>query len=120
METRRTQRVSDTLQQEIAGILQKNIKDPRIGFITVTGVDVSADLRVAQVFYTVLGGEASREDTERGLRSAAPFIRRELGRHLRLKAVPELRFRYDESTDRGFRMEKLLEGLRHDPEEPHH
>ena len=116
METRRTQRVSDAIRHEVADILQRQVKDPRIGFVTVTAVEVSADLRVARVFYTVLG--SARDETLKGLRSAGPFIRRELGRRLRLKAVPEVRFEYDESTDRGFRMDEILEGLRDGREEP--
>lgn len=119
METRRTHRVADLIRHEVAQILQKDVKDPRIGFLTLTGVEVSPDLSVARVYYTVLGGPANREETAKGLHSATPFIRRELGHILRLRVVPELRFLYDEALERGFRLQETLEDIRHDSEDPH-
>ena len=118
-ETRRPRRVGDLLLREVAEILQKNVKDPRVGFVTVTAVEVSADLQVARIYYTVLDPGADRRDVERGLKSASPFIRRGLARRLRLKTVPEIRFVHDASVDRGFRLLEILEDVRHDSEEPH-
>ena len=102
-------RVADLLQQEIAAILQKDIKDPRIGFITITGVDVSNDLSFAKVFYSVLGEDSAREETAKGLKSAYPYIRGEVARRLQFKSAPELRFYYDASLDRAERLDQLLE-----------
>jgi ribosome-binding factor A len=103
---KRAERVSDQMKQEIADILMRKIKDPRIGFVTVTDVDVADDLRNAKVFVSVLG--ADRAATLKGLESAAPFIRSELGKRMRMRFVPELLFRYDESVERGAHIMELL------------
>lgn len=95
---------------EIADILMRKIKDPRIGFVTVTGVDVSDDLRNAKVFVSIYGG--SREDTLKGLESAAPFIRSELGRRMRLRLVPEILFRFDETVERGAHLMDILRDIK--------
>lgn len=98
------------MAQEIADILMRKIKDPRIGFVTVTGVDVSDDLRNAKVFVSIYGG--SREDTLKGLGSAAAFIRSELGRRMRLRFIPELLFRFDETVERGAHMMEIFESIK--------
>ncbi len=116
MPSRRSLRVADLLTQEIASILQKEIKDPRIGFVTLTGSELSPDLRHARVYYTALGDEAARERSEAGLKSAAPYIRREVSHRLRLKVSPEIRFVFDASLDRGERLDQLLEEGAHEPE----
>jgi len=118
MQTRRTERVSDLLLHEIAQILQKDVKDPRIGFVTLTAVQVSADLRVATVRYTVLGEQANREACAQGLRSATPFIRREVGHRLRLRAVPDLRFAFDDAMEKTLHLQEMLEELSHGSDEP--
>jgi ribosome-binding factor A len=118
MESRRSQRVGDLIRHEVAQILQKDVKDPRVQLVTLTGVAVSPDLRSARVYFTVLGDTADPEETGRGLASARPFIRRELAQRLRLKAVPEIRFIHDESIDRGFRILEILDEVEHEPEEP--
>jgi ribosome-binding factor A len=117
MDTKRTQRVADLLVHEVAQILQREVKDPRVGFVTLTGAKVSPDLHYAWIYYTVLGEGTAREDTKKGLASATPFIRREIAPRLRLKATPAIRFVYDEAVDRGFRLEELLQEIRHEPEE---
>ena len=116
-ESRRTQRVGDLILHEMADILQRQVKDPRVALVTITGVDVSPDLRVAKVFYSCLDPEAPAEKILRGLESARGFIRGELARRLELKVVPDLRFQHDDSLDRGFRVQDLLESIRHDHEE---
>lgn len=116
MESRRAERVGDLLLHEVAGIFQHDIKDPRIGFITFTAARMSPDLSYARVYYTVFGDEAVREQTRRGLESATAFVRREVGRRLRLKAVPELRFLYDESLDKSLKVQEILEDIGHEPE----
>ena len=104
---KRAERVGDQMKQEIADILMRKIKDPRIGFVTVTDVAVSDDLRNAKVFVSVYGS-AERAATLKGLESAAAFIRSELGRRMRMKFVPELLFRYDDSAERGAHIMELL------------
>ncbi len=103
---KRSERVSDQIKEEIADILMRKIKDPRIGFVTVTGVELADDLRNAKVFVSVLGPD--RASTLKGLESASAFIRAELGRRLRLRFIPELLFRYDDSAERGAHIMELL------------
>ena len=106
---KRAERVSDQMKQEIADILMRKIKDPRIGFVTVTDVEVADDLRNAKVFVSVYGSD--KASSLKGLESASPFIRSELGRRMRMKFVPELLFRYDESVERGAHIMELLHGI---------
>jgi ribosome-binding factor A len=106
---KRAERVSDQMKQEIAEILMRKIKDPRIGFVTVTDVEVADDLRNAKVFVSVYGTD--KASTLKGLESASPFIRSELGRRMRMKFVPELLFRYDDSVERGAHIMELLHDI---------
>lgn len=105
---KRSARVSDQMKQEVADILARKIKDPRVsrGCVTVTEVVVSEDLRNAKVFVSTYGGD--REETLKGLTSAAAFIRAELGRRMRLKFMPEIIFRYDDTAERGAHIMELL------------
>jgi len=110
----RQRRVGDQIQKEISNLLLREIKDPRIGFVTLTAVEVSGDLRIAKVFYTVLGDQSKRGETQRGLEKATPFMRRELGKRLRLRFAPELLFRFDTSLEYGNRIDTLLKELKDD------
>jgi len=112
---KRAERVSDQMKQEIADILMRKIKDPRIGFVTVTDVEVADDLRNAKVFVSVYGSEKAA--TLKGLESASPFIRSELGRRMRMKFIPELLFRYDDSVERGAHINELLHEIQEKDEE---
>jgi len=112
---KRAERVSDQMKQEIADILMRKIKDPRIGFVTVTEVEVADDLRNAKVFVSVYGAE--KETTLKGLESASPYIRSELGRRMRMKFIPELLFRYDDSVERGAHINELLHEIQEKDEE---
>jgi ribosome-binding factor A len=103
---KRSVRVGDQMKQEIADILMKKIKDPRIGFVTVTDVDLSDDLKNAKVFVSIYGGD--KEETFKGLKSAAPFIRSELGRRMTMRCVPEILFRYDSTVEQGAHIMELL------------
>ena len=103
---KRAERVSDQIKREVADILMRKIKDPRVGFVTVTDVELADDLRNAKIFVSVLGPE--RDASLKGLESASVFIRAELGRRLRIKFVPELLFRYDDSAERGAHIMELL------------
>ncbi|MCK5329064.1 MAG: 30S ribosome-binding factor RbfA [Candidatus Latescibacteria bacterium] len=111
MEYKRADRVNELLREEIS-LLVRKLKDPRIGFVTITGVEVTDNLRHAKVYVSVMGeDETARAETLEGLHSAAGFIRRELGRVLTIRRIPELAFRYDESVERGTRMDALLSNL---------
>lgn len=112
MEGRRPGRLGGQVQVEISDIIQRKIKDPRLGFVTVTRVKLTADLRHASVYVSVMGGEADVARSLACLESATTFIRSELGRRLRVKHVPDLKFIYDDSAVKGARIEKILKHLR--------
>ncbi|MBI6528546.1 30S ribosome-binding factor RbfA [Proteus vulgaris] len=123
----RSQRVSQEMQKEIAIILQREVKDPRIGMATVSGVEISRDLAYAKVFVTFLnlsGGEKSEEemvaDGLTALNEAAGFIRSLLGKAMRLRIVPELTFAYDNSLVEGMRMSNLVSNVVKNDEERRH
>ena len=117
MASPRQRRVGDQLQKEISDLLLREVKDPRIGFVTLTGVEVSGDLRHAKVFYTVLGEQEQKDHTQKALDKASSFVRRELGKRLRLRVTPELQFRYDTSLEYGNRIDSMLKELKqNDPE----
>ena len=107
----RPDRVADQIRGELGQLLAREVHDPGIGFVTITRVQVSPDIQQARVFYTVLGDEKARKNSERALDRAAPFLRRQIGARLRLKRVPELRFLYDESIAGQDRIEQLLNEL---------
>jgi ribosome-binding factor A len=115
MTTGRMRRVDEALRQVISDALATELKDPRVGFVTVTDVRTSPDLRHARVYVSVLGadggvsGEQEREDTLTGLRSGHGFLQARIGRELHLKRTPALEFLYDDTTDRAMRVEELLE-----------
>ena len=108
--TARTDRIGEEFREILAEAILK-LKDPRVGFVTVTGVKVTPDLRHAWVFYTSLGDDRARAGTRAGLRSARPHLLREVGRQVRLKYLPELEFEEDVSMERGERIEALLREL---------
>jgi len=112
MNFRRADRVSDELQRELSDIILRRMKDPRIGYVTITGVEVSKDIRYAKVYVSVLGDAEARATTMDGLARATGFIRTELGRRVRLRYVPEILFRYDESIEQGTRIDQLLREIR--------
>jgi ribosome-binding factor A len=117
--SRRTNRLAEEIREEVARIIGSGLKDPRIGFVTVIRVDLSPDLRMARVFVGVLGDEAQRNKTMTGLGQAAGFIRRELGRRIRVRHTPELLFKYDTGLDATDRVARLLNETRaKTPSEP--
>jgi len=114
LERRRLNRLGDQIQEEVSDIIHRRLKDPRIGFVSVTGARVTADLSFAYVYVSIMGTD---EDIEKGFESlvgAARFIRAELGKRLRIKRIPEIRFLYDDSSARGARIESILKHLRED------
>jgi ribosome-binding factor A len=117
MQGRRIDRIEEQLRIEMSEIIEREIQDPRIGLATVTRVKVSPDLRHARVFVTVLGDAEQRKKSLEGLRSAASYARRSLGKRLHhLRRIPELMFDYDEGLEKGMRVEELLEQIKHKEE----
>lgn len=108
MQHLRQDRVGDLIKREIARILQYELKDPGIGFVTITDVKMSADLKLAKVFYTVLGDADCKDRSAAALRRAGGFIQREIGRRLRLRYTPGISFHFDASVERGAHIEELL------------
>jgi ribosome-binding factor A len=104
----RPERVEQFIKEELSQILQREVRDPRIGFVSVTDVEVSVDLRHARVFVSVLGDAEAKAATMDGLRSASGYIRRELGGRLQMRHTPDISFRLDDSIERGARVNKLL------------
>jgi ribosome-binding factor A len=106
----RTARVNEVVLETLADEVER-LSDPRLGFVTLTGVEVSPDLRHATVFYSVLGGEEQHEQTSKALRHAGSHLRAVLGREVRLKYLPELRFREDPAIAQGQRVEEIIREL---------
>jgi ribosome-binding factor A len=109
--SQRTERLDELLRQEIGAMLEREIADPRIGFATVTEVETTPDLRHARVWISVIGGSGERDATIAGLEHAMVFVRRALGTRLRLRRIPELHVRLDDSIERGTRVLRLLDSL---------
>ncbi len=109
--TQRTNRVDELLRQEIGGIIATEVADPRIGFATITKVETTPDLRHAKVWVSVIGQQKERAATISALGRAMPFVRRELGRTLRLKRIPDLHVELDDTAERGTRVLHLLDEL---------
>ena len=108
---RRADRVADQIRMEVADILMRKIKDPRVRSVTVTDVELTGDLRIAHIFFTTMEKDQAERDIVAGLSKAAGFVRTELGRRLTLRYLPELVFKKDVSGLRGDRVLQLLEGL---------
>src|SRR5215211_551263 len=116
-DTRRPDRVAEAIREEVATFLAEGVKDPRVvGLVTVTGVEVTRDLRHAKVFVSILGSESERAATLQGLESVASHLRGRIGRALRLRLAPEIQFLYDQSVARAARIEELLEQIKPKPE----
>jgi ribosome-binding factor A len=105
----RMRRVDTAVRQVVGDVVAQDLKDPRVGFVTVTDVKTSPDLRHARVYVSVLGTPAEQEASIEGLRSAHGFLQRSVARELRLKHTPELEFVLDDTTEKAFRLEALLE-----------
>ncbi|MCR2805057.1 30S ribosome-binding factor RbfA [Paenibacillus soyae] len=104
----RVGRVSEQIKKELSQIIQLELKDPRIGFITVTGVETTSDLSQARVYLSVLGSDEQKEATLKALDKANGFLRSELGKRMKLRHTPELQFKFDSSIEYGSRIESLL------------
>lgn len=110
----RANRVGEQMKKELGDIIGRKIKDPRVGFVTVTDVRVSGDLQLATVYISVLGDEEQKENTLKGLAKAKGFIRSEIGQRIRLRKTPEISFEFDESIGYGHRIDTLLHQINKD------
>jgi ribosome-binding factor A len=111
MGKRYQRRVSELVHVRLSDLLEHKSKDPRLAMVTITDVEVTSDVMQAKVYFSVLGGKEARDEALAGLRSAAGWLRRELGQQLRLRNIPELVFRYDRSVERGERISAILDEL---------
>jgi ribosome-binding factor A len=107
----RQQRVREAYRQELSQLIQRELKDPRIGFLSITDVEVSGDLRQVKVYVSVMGDQQVKEETMAALDRARSFLRSEMGKRVRLRYTPELFFYLDESIERGVRLKGLLDQL---------
>jgi ribosome-binding factor A len=115
----RSRRVADEIQRELAEIIRLEMKDPRVGLITITGVEVTNDLEHAKVFVTALGTD-DHKTVLAGLRRASGFLRSQLAHRMKLRVVPQLGFEYDESVERGMRLSQLIDqAIADDARHPH-
>jgi len=108
----RTDRVKRQMEREVSRIFQEDLNDPRIGFVTVTRIDLTGDLRCAKIYFSVLGDEAKKTSSLEGIESAAGYIRKLIGDRLKLKYVPELVFKLDKSIEYSVNLEKTFERIR--------
>ncbi len=113
----RPEKVREFIKEQVSDIIQHQLKDPRVGFVSVTDVEVSGDLRHAKVFVSVLGDAQAKTDTMAGLESAQGYIRSELGRRLQMRFTPEVIFRLDESIERGTRVVTLIRKVTQGPDD---
>ena len=109
MTSGRMRRVDEAMREVLSGAITTELKDPRVGFVTVTAVETASDLRHARVFVSVLGDQGVRKRSMQGLQSAHGVLQRAVARELRLKHTPTLEFLYDDSTDRGMRVSRLID-----------
>lgn len=114
LEYKRVDRIGEVIREEISAILREEVSDPRIQFVSVTRVEVSADLHYAKVFVSILGTPEKREEVLNGLKSARGFIQRSLGKKIRLRYTPEISFKIDTSIDHGIHIFELLQEIKDD------
>lgn len=120
--SKRSEKLAGTIHETISSLLSRGLNDPRIGFVTITAVEVVDDLSLARVFFTVMGDEKVKKSSEAGLNSAKGYIRKELGRVLTIRHTPELVFIYDHSQEYGNRIDDILREIasEHDGDDPEH
>jgi ribosome-binding factor A len=115
--TQRQEKLREVLKEEISDILRREIKDPRLGFFTITDAEITTDLRHAKVFVSILGTEEERKTSIAVLKKAEHFVRQEFGKRVRMKVLPEINFYLDESVDHGVRIFTLLEQIKNNDSE---
>jgi len=117
MEGKRSDKVADLIQKEISEMLLRGLKDPRIGFVTITKVAVSEDCRTAKIYFSVTGSPEDRERSTEGLNSAKGYVRKELGRRIRMKYTPDISFQFDPSIEYAIHIGEVIEQIRKEREE---
>ncbi|MGF1642150.1 MAG: 30S ribosome-binding factor RbfA [Thiotrichales bacterium] len=115
----RTQRLGEQIHRELSELLLREVKDPRVGMVTIGAVEVSSDLSSAKVYYTAMGGDATRAETQAGLNRASGFLRSQLAHRLNIRQTPILRFLFDESAERGMRLDALISAARAADDQTH-
>jgi ribosome-binding factor A len=120
--SKRSEKLAETIHETISSVLSRGLNDPRIGFVTIIAVEVIDDLSLARVYFTVIGDDTAKKNTEAGLNSAKGFLRKELGRVLTIRHIPELIFKYDHSQEYGNRIDSILREIatEHDGDDPKH
>ena len=118
MSNARGARIADQIQRSLAELIRLEVRDPRVGLVTLTGVELSRDQSHAKVFFTVMGAAGDAEEAARGLARAAGFLRTELAHRLTIRKVPELHFEFDESVERGVRLSRLIDEAVAPPPKP--
>jgi len=116
MTSMRTTRVAEQMKKEVASIVEQDVKDPRIGFITITNVDLSNDLRHAKIFFSSLGNEEEQKKSLEGLENAKGFIRKEIASRIQLRYAPEILFRIDNSIEHGVKISQILSQIKSEEE----
>lgn len=118
--SKRSEKIAETIHETVSTILCRGLNDPRIGFVTITSVEVTDDLSLARIYFSVIGDEASKKNSEIGLNHAKGYIRKELGRALSIRYLPDVVFKYDHSQDYGNRIDSILReiGSEHDGDNP--
>jgi ribosome-binding factor A len=109
--SQRPTRIGEQIREDLSELIAREVHDPGIGFITITRVQVTPDLQQARVYYTTMGDAKARRESDRALQRASPFLRRQLGRRLRLRRIPELQFFFDESVEKQDRIERILQEI---------
>ena len=107
----RPDRLGDQIRTEISELLAREVHDPGVGFVTITRVSLTADLQIARIYYTTMATDAARADTARALVRASPFLRRQLAGRLRLRRVPEIEFRFDQTVEQHDRIERIIQDI---------
>jgi ribosome-binding factor A len=118
-EGKRSEKVADLIRKEISEMLVKSLKDPRIGFVTITRVAVSNDCRFAKIYFSVMGSLTEREKSSKGLNNAKGYIRKELGRRMGLRYTPDIQFQFDPSIEYAIHIGEVIEHLHHGEEDGH-
>ena len=113
----RSARVGDQIKREISEIVQLELRDPGLGFVTITAVEVSPDLRQALVYYSVLGTPEQKKESRVALQRATGFIQQQIGRRIRMKYLPTLEFQYDQSLEYGEKIDRLLHQINREEDE---
>jgi len=108
---KRSEKVAEAIHELVSELIVKGIKDPRIGFVTITGVKVADDLHLATIYFTVIGSDTEKKETEEGLSSARGFIRKEMGKNFHMRHIPDIVFKFDASVEYGSHIESILKEI---------